>query len=155
MKKAFVIYQSKQGEIEFRGDLKRETLWASLQQIADLFETDKSGISRHIRNIYNSGELESKATVAKIATVQMEGSRRVKREIECYNLDLMLSVGYRVNSKTATKFRQWATKTLREHIVNGYTINKKRLSKNYEEFLQTVESVKKLLLPIDIKYGSM
>ena len=108
-----VVYQGKNGEIALKGDVKKETIWASLQQIADLFETDKSGISRHIKNIYQSGELKQKATVAKIATVQTEGKRKVKREIEYYNLDLILSVGYRVNSKIATRFRQWATKTLR------------------------------------------
>jgi hypothetical protein len=147
LKKGIVIYQGKNGEISLKGDFKRETIWASMQQIADLFETDKSGISRHIKNIYRSGELKKKATVAKIATVQKEGKREVKREIEYYNLDLILSVGYRVNSKIATKFRQWATKTLREHILKGYTINKKRISRNYEEFLQSVETVKKLLPP--------
>ncbi len=112
MKKGIVIYQGKNGEISLKGDFKRETIWASMQQIADLFETDKSGISRHIKNIYRSGELKKKATVAKIATVQKEGKREVKREIEYYNLDLILSVGYRVNSKIATKFRQWATKSV-------------------------------------------
>lgn len=135
MKNNIVIYQGKNGEIGFKGDFQHETVWASLQQIGDLFETDKSGISRHIKNIYQEGELSRKATVAKIATVQTEGDRTVKRQIEYYNLDLILSVGYRVNSKTATKFRQWATKTLRQHILKGYTINKKRLAKNYEEFL--------------------
>lgn len=148
MKKEIIIYQGKNGEISFNGDLKKETLWASLQQIADLFETDKSGISRHIKNIYQSKELNRNTTVAKIATVQTEGKRMIKREIEYYNLDLILSVGYRVNSKTATNFRQWATKTLRQHIVQGYTINKKRLTNNYKEFMQAVETVKKLL-PID------
>jgi hypothetical protein len=105
MKKEILIYQGKNGEIGFRGDLKKETVWASLQEIADLFEIDKSGISRHIKNIYESGELKSNATVAKIATVQAEGNRKIKRSIEYYNLDLILSVGYRVNSKLATKFR--------------------------------------------------
>jgi len=145
MKKEIIIYQTKQGEIEFKGDIQKETLWANLQQIADLFETNKSGISRHINNIYKSKELERESTVAKIATVQTEGKRTVEREIEYYNLDLILSVGYRVNSKVATKFRQWATKTLRQHIIKGYTINRKQIAKNYKEFLQVVESVKKLL----------
>jgi death-on-curing family protein len=145
MNKDIIIYQTKQGEIEFKGDIHKQTLWANLQQIADLFQTDKSGISRHIKNIYQSKELSPKATVAKIATVQTEGKRKVKREIEYHNLDLILSVGYRVNSKVATKFRQWATKTLREHIIKGYTINRKRIAKNYDEFLQAVESVQKLL----------
>ena len=153
MKKEIIVYQTKNGSLELQGDFSKETIWANIQQIADLFETDKSGISRHIRNIYESGELEQKATVAKNATVQFEGKRRVSRAIEYYNLDLILSVGYRVNSVNATKFRQWATKTLREHITKGYTLNKKVLAKNYDDFLQAVESVKKLL-PSDSQFKS-
>jgi len=145
MKKEIIIYQNKSGAIEFKGDFKKETLWANLQQIADLFEIDKSGISRHLDNIFQAKELDRKSTVAKIATVQKEGRREIRREIEFYNLDVILSVGYRVNSKKATVFRQWATKILRQHILEGYTINKKILAKNYEVFLQAVENVKKLL----------
>ena len=140
-----IVYQAKTGAIELREDVHTETIWATLQQIADLFDTDKSGISRHIRGIFNSKELDLKATVAKIATVQKEGKREVSREIEYFNLDMILSVGYRVNSRKATIFRQWATKTLRSHIVDGYTINKKRLTKNYDAFLKVVEQVKALL----------
>jgi len=140
-----VIYQAKNGAIELRGDFSRETLWATLQQIADLFDTDKSGISRHIRNIYDEGELERPATVAKKATVQTEGKREVVRDVEYYNLDLILSVGYRVNSKKATIFRKWATEVLRKHIVEGYTINKKLVAKNYEAFLKAVDEVRALL----------
>lgn len=140
-----IVYQTKTGAIELREDVHTETIWATLQQIADLFDTDKSGISRHIKNIFGSRELDDKATVAKIATVQKEGKRAVSRDIEYFNLDMILSVGYRVNSKKATIFRQWATKTLRAHIVDGYTINKKRLAKNYDAFLKVVEQVKALL----------
>ena len=139
------IYQSETGAIEFQADVKKETLWASLQQIASLFDTDKSGISRHIKNIYQTGELEKKSTVAKIATVQKEGNRTVKREIESYNLDVILSVGYRVNSKKATKFRRWATAILKEHIVKGYSINKERIASNYKLFLKALDDVKALL----------
>ncbi len=89
--------------------------------------------------------LDKKSTVSILETVQTEGKRKVKRKIEYYNLDLILSVGYRVNSTSATKFRQWATKTLRKHIIEGYTINKKRLAKNYQKFFQTVNDIKKLL----------
>ncbi|MFA5777054.1 MAG: virulence protein RhuM/Fic/DOC family protein [Parcubacteria group bacterium] len=145
MEKEVIIYQGKSGAIELKGDFKRETIWANLQQIADLFEADKSGISRHIKNIFSNGELAKKSTVAKIATVRKEGNREIKREIEFYNLDMILSVGYRVNSKKATEFRKWATKTLRQHILEGYTLNKKQLAKNYEAFLKAVEDVKKLL----------
>jgi len=122
------IYQSENGQIEFKGDLQSETIWASLEQIAKLFNRDKSGISRHIKNIFNSGELEKMATVAKIATVQTEGERTVTRDIEYYNLDMILSIGYRVDSKEATIFRKWATSILKQYLLDGYAINEKKLS---------------------------
>ncbi|MBZ1356491.1 MAG: virulence RhuM family protein [Candidatus Nealsonbacteria bacterium] len=137
-----IIYQSKTGKIEFRGDFKKDTVWGSLNQIADLFGRDKSVISRHINNIYKSKELEKDPTVAKIATVQMEGSRKTKREIEYYNLDVILSVGYRVDSKEATQFRIWATKTLKQHLLEGYTINKKQISRNYQSFMEAISNVR-------------
>ena len=107
-------------------------MWATLDQIAEVFGRDKSVISRHFKNIFKEGELNERATVAKNATVQMEGRRKVERVIEYYNLDAIISVGYRVNSKVATEFRQWATKNLREHITKGYTINPKQVTKNYD-----------------------
>jgi len=113
------IYQAPNGEIAFRGDVAHETIWASLDQIAILFNRDKSGISRHIKNIFNSGELERESTVAKIATVQKEGERQVTRGIEYYNLDMILSIGYRVDSKEATVFRRWATSVLKRYLVEG------------------------------------
>jgi len=140
-----VIYQAPGGEIELRGDISKETVWATLNQITALFETDKSGISRHINNILKTGELDN-STVAKFATVQNEGNRQVSRQLEYFNLDMILSVGYRVNSKKATKFRQWATKTLRKHLLQGYTINKSRIAKNYASFMKAVDEVKSLLL---------
>jgi hypothetical protein len=115
------IYQLKNGALQLKVDAKKDTLWANLAQIAELFDTDKSGISRHIHNIYKARELSRKATVAKFATVQKEGERKVERDVEYFNLDVILSVGYRVNSKKATHFRQWATKTLKGHLVKGYT----------------------------------
>ncbi|MCX6790165.1 MAG: virulence RhuM family protein [Candidatus Kaiserbacteria bacterium] len=144
-KKEAVIYQAKNGAIEFRGDISRETLWATLDQIAEVFGRDKSVISRHLKKIYEEGELEERATVAKNATVQIEGNRKVERTIEYYNLDAILSVGYRVNSKTATQFRQWATKTLREHITKGYTLNRKQIAKNYDVFMKSVSDIQALL----------
>lgn len=142
--KKIVVYQAPGGGIELRGDISKETIWATLNQLAELFETDKSGISRHINNILRVGELDD-STVAKFATVQNEGGRSISRQIEYFNLDMILSVGYRVNSKKATHFRQWATKTLREHILNGYTINRKRVAKNYDSFMRAVENVRSLL----------
>ncbi len=140
-----VIYQAKNGAIELRGDFTHETLWASLNEIAQIFDTDKSGISRHIKNIYVSGELDRRATVAIFATVQKEGNRSIERNVEYFNLDTILSVGYRVNSKRATQFRIWATKTLREHITKGYTINRKQVAKNYDAFLKSVSDIQALL----------
>ncbi|MDP1743529.1 MAG: virulence protein RhuM/Fic/DOC family protein [Candidatus Amesbacteria bacterium] len=140
-----VIYQTKSGAIELKGDFTHNTIWADLQQISVLFNTDKSGISRHIQNIYKTKELDMVSTVAKNATVQTEGKRNITREITYYNLDLILSVGYRVNSKQATLFRQWATNVLREHITKGYTINKNYIAKNYLMFLKAVDEVKSLL----------
>ena len=104
-----IIYQSKTGKIEFRGDFKKETVWGNLNQIAQLFGRDKSVISRHIKNVFKSNELQSSSTVAKIATVQKEGNREIVREIDYFNLDVILSIGYRVDSKQATQFRIWAT----------------------------------------------
>jgi hypothetical protein len=139
------IYQSPNGAVEVRIDEQRETIMLTQQQVGDLFGVQKAAISKHVKNIFATKELEKDATVSILETVQKEGKREIKRQVEYYNLDLILSIGYRVNSANATKFRQWATKTLRQHIVKGYTLNKKRLRKNYDEFLQAVDAVKKLL----------
>jgi len=128
------IYRSPQKGVEVRVRLQEGTVWLSLNQITVLFDTDKSGISRHINNIYRTGELKQQSTVAKIATVQTEGNRRVKRNIEYFNLDMIISVGYRVNSKRATQFRIWATNILKQHILHGYTLNESRLLEAKEKF---------------------
>lgn len=125
--KSIVIYEIAKGK-KISVPVERDSVWLTLQQIADLFESDKSGISRHIRNIFSEKELSPKATVAKIATVQKEGSRMVERELEYYNLDIIISVGYRTNSGKATKFRIWATKTLRDYIMSGYALNTHRIA---------------------------
>jgi prophage maintenance system killer protein len=122
--------------------LENETVWLNLIQISNLFGKDKSVISRHLKNIYSEGELDKEATVAKNATVQTEGSRKVAREIEYYNLDAILSIGYRVNSKRGTQFRIWANQILRDYLVKGYAINQKHLqeqSRQLEELKQTVK----------------
>lgn len=127
MEKLIEIYNS-EGETQIEVRFEQETVWLSLNQISELFGRDKSVISRHLKKIYHDGELDRLATVAKNATVQIEGERKVEREIETYNLDAILSVGYKVNSKQGTQFRIWATQRLKEHLVQGYTINKQRLS---------------------------
>ena len=119
------IYQAPNGEIEFKGDLTNETIWASLDQIAKLFNRDKSGISRHIKNIFNSEELNKDSVVAIFATTARDGKTY---QVEYYNLDMILSIGYRVDSKEATVFRKWATSILKQYLLNGYAINEKKLS---------------------------
>ena len=119
------IYQAPNGEIEFKGDLTNETIWASLDQIAKLFNRDKSGISRHIKNIFNSEELDKDSVVAIFATTARDGKTY---QVEYYNLDMILSIGYRVDSKEATVFRKWATSILKQYLLNGYAINEKKLS---------------------------
>ena len=140
-----VVYQAKSGAIELRGDYKAETIWATQAQIATAFNVDVRTINEHISNIYTTKELAKTATIRKFRIVQKEGKREIRRDVNHYNLDVILSAGYRVNSKKATLFRQWATKTLRSHIVEGYTINKTRISKNYSAFMQAVSDVRALL----------
>ncbi len=141
-KGSIIVYQAKNGAIEFRRDAKKETIWATLDQIAEVFGRDKSVISRHIRNIFAERELNRNSVVAKNATTAADGK---VYQVEYYDLDAIISIGYRVNSKTATKFRQWATKTLRQHITKGYTINPAIIKHNYAEFQKAVENIKHLL----------
>jgi len=143
MKKEMVIYQAKNGAIEFRGDFTKDTIWATQAQIAQLFGIERSVITKHLRNIFRSKELNAISVCAKFAHTAGDGKIY---QVEYYNLDAIISVGYRVNSKTATEFRKWATKTLREHITKGYTINKKQIAKNYDAFMEAVASVQNLLL---------
>lgn len=137
-----VIYQTKSGALELRGDDTRETLWASLEQITRVFQRDKSVISRHIKNIFAEGELKRSSVVAFFATTAADGKTY---QVEYFNLDVIISVGYRVNSKKATQFRQWATKTLREHLTKGYTLNPKVISRHYEEFQKAVANIRAVL----------
>jgi death-on-curing family protein len=136
-----VIYKTPDKKVQVNVSLDKETIWLNLNQIADLFSTDKSGISRHIKNVFKSGELNKNSTVAKNATVQNEGGREIERDIEFYNLDMILSVGYRVNSARATQFRIWATKTLKDHLVRGFTINEKRILEAKEKFEELKASI--------------
>jgi len=143
--KNVVIYQAKSGAIELRGDLHNETVWATQAQMAKMFGVNPQAITKHLKNIYREKELSQKATCSKMEQVQMEGGRSIKRFVETYNLDAIIAVGYRISSKTGTKFRQWATKTLRNYIIDGYAINKHRIAKNYAQFMNVVEDIKKLL----------
>jgi len=144
-KSNIVIYQAKNGAIELETDITKETIWASQLQIANVFGVDLRTVNEHIKNIYRTKELLEKATIRKIRIVQKEGKREVEREVSHYNLDAIIAIGYRVNSKNATQFRIWATKVLKEHITKGFTINRTQIQKNYQEFLKAVESVQNLL----------
>ncbi len=138
---SIVIYRDKNKTIEVQ--LNSDTIWLNLAQIAYLFDKDKSVISRHINNIYKTKELSRDSTVAKFATVQKEGNREVKRKITYYNLDVVISVGYRVNSKKATQFRIWATQVLKNYLIKGYAVNRKRLTaERIKELEETVKFIK-------------
>lgn len=140
-----IIYQGQSGKIEFKGDLEKQTVWATQKQIAQLFGVNSQAITKHIRNIYSEFELDKSSTCSKMEQVQIEGNKRVKRLVYHYNLDMIISVGYRINSKQATQFRIWATKTLKQNLVDGYTINKTRIKTNYLNFMQAVSNIKALL----------
>lgn len=144
-KNNIIIYQTKNGSIELKGDLNKETIWATRMQMAEMFGVNPQAISKHIKNIFKENELKKSATSSKMELVQNESGRIIKRNVDFYNLDVLISVGYRISSKTGTKFRQWATSILRSHIVQGYTLNKKRISQNYNNFVKAVDSIKKLL----------
>lgn len=118
-----ILFQTQGGETKIEVRLSNETVWLTADQMAELFQRNKSTISRHIKNIYESGELEQNRTVAFFATVQDEGGRKVERNLAFYNLDMIISVGYRVNSHRGVQFRQWATQVLKEYMIKGFVPN--------------------------------
>lgn len=122
------IYKSTDNQIQIEVRFEEETVWLTQAQLVELFKSSKANISEHIKSIYQTGELQPEATVRKFRTVRQEGSRKVSRELEYYNLDVIISVGYRVNTKRGIQFRQWATQRLKEYLVQGYAINEKRLA---------------------------
>lgn len=146
-----VIYESGDGQVGLDVELKDDTVWLTQKQLCELFDRDKSVISRHINNIFKSGELSKAATVAKNATVQTEGKRDVIREVEYYNLDMIISLGYRVNSQRATQFRIWATNVLKDHLIKGYSVNQARLrQKGLDEFNRTIELLRSTIEKTEI-----
>ncbi len=134
-----IIYQSPDGNTQLEVKLEGETVWLDQYQMSELFNTDRTSVLRHIRNIYKSEELDKKETCAKIAQVQMEGERKVSRNILYYNLDMIISVGYRVNSKRGTQFRIWANQVLKDYLVKGYVVNEKIKLQQYDDLKQTVK----------------
>lgn len=141
MENNIVIYQTKDGQTDIDVRLENETVWLTIDQMADLFRKNKSTISRHIHNIYAEQELTPDSTVAKYATVQQEGKRSVERNLEYYNLDVIISVGYRVKSVRGTQFRIWATQKLKDYLVKGFAVNEKRLQEKTEQIKQLQHSV--------------
>ncbi len=133
-----VIYQTKDGKTSIDVKLENETVWLNQAQMAELFQTDRTSIVKHVNNIYKSEELEKDSTCAKIAQVQMEGNRTIKRHIIYYNLDMIISVGYRVNSMRGTQFRIWANKILKDYLIKGYAINQQVKVAQLEDLKSTV-----------------
>lgn len=134
----FIIYQTEDGQTQIDVRLESETVWLTQAQMAELFETDRTSIVRHINNIYKVEELDRESTCAKIAQVQVEGMRNVKRNIPYFNLDMIISVGYRVNSKRGVKFRQWANSVLKQYLVKGYAVNERIQKEQIGELRQLV-----------------
>ena len=143
----FLLYQTPDGDSQIEVKLQNDTVWLSLDQMAELFQRNKSTISRHIKNVLEDGELQEEATIANFATVQNEGTRKVERVIAFYNLDMIISVGYRVHSYRGVQFRIWATKVLKEYIVKGFAMNDDLLKRagggNYfDELLARIRDIR-------------
>lgn len=138
-----LIYEDADKAVEVRLDTDQDTVWLNQDQMTQLFDVQKAAVSKHLKNIYKSGELARAATVSKMETVREEGNRRVKRRVEHYNLDAIISVGYRVNSRRAVRFRQWATRVLREHLTQGWTLNRQRFEANARELEAALALVRK------------
>ena len=142
-----IIYQNDEGSIDVEVKLLNNDLWLSLNQIAELFGRHKSVVSRHLSNIFKEEELEKNSTVAFFATVQIEGNHEVTRQIEHFNLDAIISVGYRVNSKRGTQFRRWSSQVLKDHLQKGYSINRLGLDNlKIKELQQSIELLSHTLL---------
>lgn len=138
-----VIYENADHAVEVRLDANKETVWLSQKQMAEAFDTSTDNIGLHLKNIYKEGELDEAVTTEESSVVRQEGRRQVNRRIKQYNLDAIVSVGYRVNSKRATSFRQWATRILREHLTQGWTINRHRFEENAQELEAALRLVHK------------
>ena len=149
-----LIYQSADGKIKIDVRFRNETVWLSLDQMATLFGRDKSTISRHVKNVFEEGELTPEATVANFATVQAEGNREVTRNIDYYNLDVIISVGYRVKSQQGTQFRIWATQRLKEYIIKGFALNEERFKtgSSYNYFKELLDRIREIRLSEKVFY---
>ena len=140
-----IIYQSEDGKTQLDVKLEGETVWLTQAQMVELFQTSKQNVSLHINNIYKEGELEKEATVKDYLTVQSEGARTIHRRVNYYNLDMIISVGYRVNTKRGIRFRQWANSVLKQYLVKGYAINENIRKQQIAELRQLVQVVGRTL----------
>lgn len=138
-----LVYEAADGSARVDVRLERETVWLTQDQMAWLFGRERSVVTKHIRNAFREGELEARATRAKFTQVQAEGGRTVTREVEHYNLDVVISVGYRVKSVEGTRFRQWATRALREHLTRGFSLDRERFARNAAELESALQLVKR------------
>jgi prophage maintenance system killer protein len=152
IQKELVLFKGPKGQVKLKGDFRNETLWASQAEMAQVFGVTSQNITLHLKNIYKEAELTIGATCKENLQVQKEGNREVVRKVQVYNLDAIIAVGYRVSSIKGTQFRQWATKTLRTHITQGFTINPAQIANKREEFLEAVAHVR-ALLPKDGSIG--
>ena len=134
LKGQVLIYQTEKGQTKLEVRLEEETVWLTQKDMAELYQTSLPNINIHIQNIYNEGELEPKATIKESLIVQKEGVRTVKRPQNFYNLDMIISVGYRIKSHVATRFRKWATERLREYIIKGFLLDDERLKNPNQPF---------------------
>lgn len=135
------IFQTDDGKVELEVALERDTVWLNQRQLSALFDKDVRTVSEHIRNVFDEGELDREATIRKFRIVQSEGSRQVQRDVEHYNLDVVISVGYRVKSQRGVQFRQWATQRLKEHLVQGYSLNQQRLESQQEKLAELRQAI--------------
>ncbi|MBU2097980.1 MAG: virulence protein RhuM/Fic/DOC family protein [Gammaproteobacteria bacterium] len=140
---SIVIYESSDNTVEVRLDAQQQTVWLSQNQMADVFDTSTDNIGLHLKNIYADGELDESSTTEDSSVVRQEGQRQVRRRVKHYNLDAVISVGYRVNSHNAVKFRQWATRILREHLTQGWTLNQHRFEENARELEAALALIRK------------
>lgn len=147
MKNNMIIYVSKDGNIKVDVNIENDTIWMNQDVMASLYDTTKQNISYHLSNIFKEGELDKNSTVKNFLTVQNEGNRKVKRNIEHYDLDVIIAVGYRINSKKATEFRIWATKILKEYMIKGFALNDEKMKNNgtnpyFEELLARIRDIR-------------
>lgn len=147
------IYQSGDGQTQIEVTFEQDTVWLTQKMMADLFQTTVPNINMHVKNVFEEAELSEGATIKDFLIVRKEGQREVKRNQKFYNLDVIISIGYRIKSQVATRFRQWATQRLKDYLVQGYAINKKRLTQKQQEVQTLKDGIRILSRAIEGKIG--